>query len=236
MEYVFKTGNIIHTIQYAKESNNVKLGAKSPILKTYHFGIEQVLTIGDKDKGLKMDVGSCLDCPLSYTNNNGKSGKCYTHNGMQRLGLNAKLDKLHRLYVSDQIQEFDLNTFYVFLDKLRTKQIDLVRFGVYGEPVLLPLPAVMELVRLSSYTGYTHQWNKPEYQMYRHYFMASTHNQFEVSIANDMGWRVFNVGILDSAVNCPASKEAGHKTVCASCNLCNGADGNSNKNIYIKQH
>jgi hypothetical protein len=47
-------------------------------------------------------------------------------------------------------------------------------------------------------TGYTHQWNKPEYKDYSKFLMASTHNVFEANIAKDYGFRTFNIGNIEN--------------------------------------
>lgn len=229
MDYLFRIGNVIHHLKLQRSANS-KLGKGENILTTYHFGVEQLELDEKGTPKLSNDSTSCMDCPMSY--NQGKPS-CYTHNGLQRAGIIAKLKMIAK---RGEIEEFDYTKFKEFVAKLSKKDIKMIRFGAYGEPVLLPIQVVSELSQLARHTGYTHQWNKPEYQLYSQYFMASTHNTFEVSIANDMGWRVFNVDILEGAVNCPASKEAGHKTVCSSCVLCNGAGGNSKKNIYILKH
>lgn len=231
MEYIFRTLDNIHVLRI-KDSQNSKLG-EGNMLHTYHFSIDQV-----RFSNLKLDGSSCLDCPLSYTNSSeeGESGGCYTHKGFMGMGLRSMLKRLNKLWHKGKIEVYSAERMNSFLGAIEFLKPELIRFGVYGEPVLLPIQVVQKLSHISPYTGYTHQWSKPEYQQYRHFFMASTHNSFETAIANDMGWRTFNVGILDNAVNCPASKEAGKKTTCVSCKLCNGSNGNSKKNIYINPH
>lgn len=61
-------------------------------------------------------------------------------------------------------------------------------------------------------------------------------------VAEEMGWRWFGVKFAsDSGANplgsitCPASKEAGHRTTCTKCGLCEGAQKQA-KNIVIRDH
>lgn len=232
IEYTYIDDDIINVI-VCKPSQNKKLGLFSNIIGTYHFGIDQVLSAD-----LTEDSASCLDCPLSYTSNGGKTGGCYTHMGLQRLGLNVMLKRLSRELRQGKIKPFNSEVFNdTFITPLKHVNIDLTRFGIFGEPVHLPIKIVKSLILLSkSYTAYSHQWMKPQYQGYNKYFRASTHNVFETALANDMGWRVFNVGAIDGAVNCPASKEAGRKSTCAACSLCSGTEGKGNKNVFILKH
>lgn len=230
-EYIFERDNVVHVIQL-KTGQNKKLGIGKVIVQTYHFAKDQIVS-GD----LTNDSANCLDCPFSYNQNDGKTGGCYTHKGMQRMGLLAILRSLNKRYKTG----YGKMTFDKFLSIASAYDLDMVRFGTYGEPVLLPIDMVTKLASLvdkKRWTGYTHQWNKPEFAPYAAYFQASCHNIFEANIAKDMGWRSFVVvpEHIDNAVNCPASKEAGNKTTCSQCSLCNGTSGNSSKDIYILQH
>lgn len=105
-----------------------------------------------------------------------------------------------------------------------------IRWGTYGEPVLIPIDMVARLSALSSgWTGYTHQWTKPEFDIYKLYFMASVHTPAEGSEANSRGWRYFraahNATARDGESVCPASEEAGKVTTCDRCKLCKGRGG-----------
>jgi hypothetical protein len=119
-----------------------------------------------------------------------------------------------------------------------------VRFGAYGEPVLIPLPIVRAIVAVSNgHTGYTHQWRKPEFSEYRAYIMASCDSMAEYAMAKQLGWRTFRVRTADSAVlareiSCPASDEMGKRTQCVRCKLCSGSTGSNDarKDIVIVVH
>jgi len=118
-----------------------------------------------------------------------------------------------------------------------------IRFGAYGEPVLIPLPIVRELSRVSAgRTGYTHQWRVPEYQEYRHFVMASVDTPAEAAEAHTLGWRTFRCRtaeqpLLPGEIICPATPEGNHKSVCAKCRLCDGArENDARANIAIIVH
>jgi len=229
IEYIYKQNGIINVIQ-AKVSQNSKIGI-GYVIQTYHFDIDQV-----EKNDIKLDAKNCLDCPFSFNQNNGKSGGCYTHKGLQLMGLKSMLSRLNKLSIND----FSTNDFNDFINKVKnTYPVDLVRFGAYGEPVLLGENVVSELKKLGkNHTGYTHQFSKKEFNWAASYFMASAHNLEQSLKALELGYRSFLVAesIKSDAVNCPASKESGKKTTCVKCSLCNGSAGNSKKDVYILQH
>ncbi len=123
-----------------------------------------------------------------------------------------------------------------------------VRFGTYGEPVLIPLWLVRHLAGLSAgWTGYTHQWANPQFAEYQQFLMASVHGvtgPWSYEHAKHLGWRTFRTmrggEPMPGEVLCPASKEAGHRLSCLTCNLCDGAGtrkaGLSLVDVYIPGH
>ena len=124
-----------------------------------------------------------------------------------------------------------------------------VRWGTYGEPVLIPLSIVEHISGVSDgWAGYTHQFAKPEFQGYRGYFMASVHARKgpqSAEHADHLGWRWFRTsrngeGPGPDEVLCPASEEAGKIRTCETCGkkpACSGALGNAKRrSIYIDTH
>lgn len=105
-----------------------------------------------------------------------------------------------------------------------------VRFGAWGDPVLIPLPIVQRIVgQCSGHTGYSHQWDKPEFQPYRHYFMASVHTLEQARKAHKLGWRYFLVprgedipqsSLPVRTVLCPNTRIG---ITCQECQACDGA-------------
>lgn len=104
-----------------------------------------------------------------------------------------------------------------------------VRFGAYGDPVLLPLWLVQRLARVSGgrWTGYTHQWRRPEYQVFREFFMASVETEEDAALAESMGWRWYMVTTKErvpGAVLCPhQNTKLDRLVLCNTCWACNGA-------------
>lgn len=113
-----------------------------------------------------------------------------------------------------------------------------IRLGAYGDPAFIPQHIVAELCRLGArHTGYTHQWRTTPWL--QSFVMASCDTLADHVDATNAGWRTFRVtvGMTPQAgeILCPASSEAGFKTQCASCGLCNGARAGV-KNVYIPVH
>lgn len=219
------------TVLQIKKGQNSKLGS-TKMIQTYHFSIEQIL-----QNDFKNDLHNCGDCKFSYNQNNGISGGCYTHKGLQYMGLKSMLKRLNKLsdsgfkYLSQQTSEYNN-----FLNNLQ--DVNFCRFGTYGEPTLLSLPVIYDITqRVKNWTGYTHQWHKVN-KDYSLFFMASVHSSIESNIAKSFGYRSFIVSndTTQNAVNCPASKEAGKKTICSKCVLCSGTIGKGKKDIYILTH
>jgi hypothetical protein len=100
-----------------------------------------------------------------------------------------------------------------------------VRFGAYGEPVLIPLHLVKFIAKHArGFTGYTHQWQNLAYLDYKDYFMASTDNISEVVKAHQMGYRTFRVKgenqvNLANEIDCPNATTG---VQCRDCTLCDG--------------
>src|ERR1044072_949171 len=86
-----------------------------------------------------------------------------------------------------------------------------VRFGAYGDPVLIPLEIVRWIVFLcNGHSGYTHQWSNPQFASYREYVMASVDSLAEYRAAKSLGWRTFRVrstseSLGPNEITCPAS-------------------------------
>jgi hypothetical protein len=112
-----------------------------------------------------------------------------------------------------------------------------VRLGAYGDPAVIPQQIVALICSFASrHTGYTHQWTRAEWL--KPFVMASCDSTSDFIQATHHGWRTFRVSATREAkpseILCPASTEAGNRTQCARCGLCNGAG--SAKNIFIPVH
>lgn len=90
-------------------------------------------------------------------------------------------------------------------------------------------------------TGYTHQWRTAPPTLAAR-VMASVHTLAEAREAWSRGWRTFRVMSSGDApqqgeILCPASKEAGERTSCERCGLCNGSlPGDRRKSVAIYAH
>lgn len=118
---------------------------------------------------------------------------------------------------------------YAFLPRSRYAEVfggRSIRWGAYGDPCYVPLDVLGWASFFSAgWTGYTHQW--AQYPELRGYLMASVDSERELADARSLGWRTFRVRAADESlgareITCPASDEAGHRTTCAACKLCNG--------------
>lgn len=124
----------------------------------------------------------------------------------------------------------------------------MVRLGSYGDPMAVPLEVWHALTsRAAGWTGYTHQWDtipeeaKVTRLAWQKLVMASADSHIDAMAAKLAGWRYFRVMPKDAApaeyeVRCPASKEAGVKSSCATCKLCMGTTSKARKSIAINIH
>jgi hypothetical protein len=232
--YTYIDGKVIHSLDL-KISQNSKIGI-GVVLQTYHFSLDQV-----QNNDFTLDAANCLDCPFSYNQNDGKSGGCYTHKGLQLMGLKSKLRSLNKKLSKGLLSEFNPGEFKSFIEFAKNKvSPKLIRCGAYGEAVTLETPIRDALFKLaadtkSKVTGYTHQWHKVSETR----FMASAHTLADMVEARARGYRSFIVSDdeISEGFNCPASAESGKKKTCLECGLCSGTfGGKKKKDIYILQH
>ena len=116
----------------------------------------------------------------------------------------------------------------------------MVRLGSYGDPAAVPAHVWRALTsQAAGVTGYTHQWRQaPELMAL---CMASADSPEEATVARAMGWRTFRVRAPSEPLAarefvCPASKEAGYKTDCASCKACGGTSSRAKASPVIVAH
>ncbi len=214
---------IIKFVGLKSGSNNAKTGN---MIQSYIMPEDWV-----KKKRVGSDKSVCGDCVHSQS----EDGDCYVRHGSAQMGLYATTkSRPGALYK-------ELEELRFLMDLAPRISGRAVRFGTYGEPVLMGENVVRTIATLAkTHTGYTHQWRKDEYQWAKEFFMASVDSEEEAKEAQAMGWRTFRVRdakapIMPGETTCPASKEAGHKTVCAKCSLCSGTQVKA-KNIVIINH
>lgn len=116
-----------------------------------------------------------------------------------------------------------------------------VRLGAYGDPAAVPFEVwETALADAKAWTGYTHQWKACD-QRFARFVMASCDTPADYDAAKAIGYRTFRVRLADEPMNareivCPASKEAGYKTNCASCIACGGTGAKAKVDITIIAH
>lgn len=174
------------------------------------------------------DTKVCFDC------DHGKSKKatCYVRKGQSEMGLASKVRSLRKIGL-DNIPELSPELEADLLEAIEGRG---VRFGSYGEPILLGHELVNKISKRAKFwTGYTHQWHKNPWA--KDYFMASVETTLLDKAAKNMGWRTFFVGdsVGSENVTCPASKEAGNKATCETCKLCMGTQSKA-KSVKILKH
>jgi hypothetical protein len=241
MRYEFIYNGVLNVIRLGTTLNDKIAPSDLKMIQTYHYSRAQYeegqgKTTMNKFFGLDSDV--CMDCV--YAMGNGASLKgCYTHKRDQYSGMLSQLRSIGRIYGDwDNIPVFNEDIQRAIVKMCMDKY---VRFGTYGEPVLLPIDLVERVCFVAkSWTGYTHQWRRVPYYDYREFFMASTQGLDESLQAETMGWRVFMDDIdkqrRTHMIGCPASEENGYKSDCAKCSLCSGTKGKGNKSVYIFNH
>jgi len=218
----------VDSISYVKDNIVFNFQFKSKNSKTanmvqiFAIPLEWIIDgkIGD-------DKSICFDC--TFAGGNG----CYVRKGQSMMGLISKVKSLHRKL--DSIKEYSFEVEEQILINCNGR---FVRFGSYGEPILLGESLVSKIASIAlGWTGYTHQWAYSRNSWSSKFFMASVEGDVMKKVANKMGFRTFLVGTSnDKSVVCPASKEAGHKTTCEKCNLCSGTEGKADCNIKILPH
>ncbi len=119
----------------------------------------------------------------------------------------------------------------------------LVRLGMYGDPAAVPVPIWRRVLkRAAGWTGYTHQWARA-HRAYASLVMASVESAAGREEAKARGYRTFRMlrsvdELAPGEILCPASEEAGKRTQCAKCKLCDGRRGpdDRRKDIAIVAH
>jgi hypothetical protein len=234
-------GNVLHVIRLGKTTNAKIARPTDKVLQTYHFDLRQLALVRSHHRaGLNipmadffaLDAANCMDCPLSSNSGN---GNCYTHKYMQFSGFVSMLKSL----CNEEIYEGLTAVQRADIMKM-AERADFIRFGTYGEPSLLDIGIVGDIVLSKrdgvEWTGYTHQAGNEWAQQYSAYFMASAHS--DADAVSFTGWRSFiclEPDDTSEGVQCPASKELSVSN-CSTCGLCSGIVGKGNKNVKINMH
>ena len=118
----------------------------------------------------------------------------------------------------------------------------MVRLGSYGDPYAAPIALWRAMTsKALGWTGYTHQWRKAGVE-WAALVMASADSLDEMIAAHRKGFRTFRVtakpfeNVKGVESICPASKEKGAATDCATCRACMGTSGKARASIQIARH
>jgi len=174
-----------------------------------------------------LDYGICGDCQHRGDKANGVARTCYV--------IPRTPQSVWRSFAAGNIARV---TFAQLAPMVAGRP---VRIGAYGDPAAVPVAVWRQLTRLTAgHTGYTHQWKWAGLQGV---VMASADSEQDQRDARAMGYRVFRVKapdmpLMTGEIACPASDEAGFKSSCERCQLCDGSTGRSDarKSIAINVH
>ncbi len=158
---------------FARKSSNPKTG---DVIQIWILGRDENPVAAIKSGA---DSIVCLDC--KHRGTAGKNRTCYVRVANAPLGVWRAYQRGNypMLAIADYARVFSGRK---------------VRFGAYGEPVLIPLAIVAEITRVcNGRTGYTHQWRDAAFQEYRAYIMASVDTPQEHAMAKLAGWRTSGV-------------------------------------------
>ena len=160
---------------------------------------------------LGADVSVCGDCKH-------RNGTCYVQVGQAP----ASVWKAYKRGIYKDFSELTEKDKTVLVGRK-------VRFGSYGDPVLIRIKKIRALLALTKnlFTGYTHAWDNPLFQDYKEFFVASVDSKTEYFEASKKNWRTFRVRRESESLEknefvCPASVEAGKRKTCFECMACSG--------------
>ena len=173
----------------------------------------------------ELSAAICGTCPLR-SKLSGGNGQCYAYGTVLLNGAYA-------------VQRA-LKTGHVVPWHRKKRPYPTLRSAAIGDPAALPPEVMLKLISdFPATRGYTQEWRTALHLQPTH--MASVHNAVDQAAAAALGWRTFRVRpvgapLLQSEVSCPASKEAGYITDCATCTLCTGARRPSAASVSIIDH
>lgn len=203
-----------------EETRNVKTGA---VIQTWILRSDIAPTVAAK---VGADASVCGDCPSRGRIEGGENidRACYV------VLFHSPLSVWSTYKRGRYLTAWDADTFAG----------RVVRLGSYGDPAAVPFHVWSRLLAgAAGHTGYTHQWSRfPELAAW---CMASCDSERDRLHARLLGFRTFRVRaqgapVFKSEVICPASREAGAKTVCADCRACGGTTAKARADIVIEAH
>lgn len=171
------------------------------------------------------DVSVCGDCPQRWS----LGGGCYVipAHGPGAVYRTYKVGKYAR---SENVAKV----------KKAIEKGYMVRLGAYGDPAAVPVQYWARFLHnVSSYVGYTHQWDKEWAQPYKRFCMASCDRVGEAKQASASGWRYFLATSEDISVQKTVECLADARDLqCADCKICDGIrrPWDTRANVFIRPH
>jgi len=202
------------------------------MLQTY---IQRADTNPVEASRLDLDAAQCGACPLrGIANIEKKPGQadkraCYVLLGQGPTGV-------YKTYKAEKYRHAGGHADIAALGAER-----MVRIGTYGDGAAVPAYIWDSLLsRATGHTAYTHQSGNCATSFDGSRYMVSADSEQAARAAWLQGHRTFRViaavdELTSGEILCPASKEAGMRTQCASCKLCGGASVKA-KSIAIVAH
>lgn len=213
---------------FVKPSDNAKTGPMVQvwILNSDVSPIEAIKT--------GKDVGICFNCIH-------RGGTCYVNAAQGPNAVYKAFKNGSYPSICDESTDFtkgDIAQTYLQNGAWDVFQNSFVRFGAYGDPVVIPFPILEKIANnCKGFTGYTHQWKEPTFDVYKKYLMASVDMPKQYDEAKAKGWRTFRV-THDWKVKSPNEQPCLNSrdgTACINCLKCGGTSV-QDKDIYIKVH
>jgi hypothetical protein len=176
-----------------------------------------------------LDSAVCGDCQHRPANN----GTCYVNVGRS---VSSVYGALTRGRYAEPGTDYDTRILPGLFARLA------FRMGTYGDPAAAPFQIWRACtLNAAAINGYSHQWRDPRFAAFKLLCMASADSPADYAEAHAAGWRTFRVKpvgapSIKGEIPCPASKEAGQKTVCADCRACGGQSAKARTSIVIEAH
>lgn len=156
----YRKDNVLLVFKLGMTSNKKVSNTNGMILQHYSFSQAQFEHIknGGGYKGFfELDAANCMGCALSTSENN-RGGTCYTKKWAQARGFIAMMRSIVAKFGEwENIPEItdETPTPEILLDNAAHK---FVRWGSYGETVLIPLQWMKDVCKVAKkWSGYTHQ-------------------------------------------------------------------------------
>ncbi len=213
------------------KSRNAKTGR---MVQTFVIRTDMHPVLATKNGGNKSVCGTCIHAPKPATETAPADlGTCYVNVG-------RSVASVYRTLIAGRYAEPGRDYDARILPDLFAGLV--FRLGSYGDPTAAPFQVWRAAtLKVAAKAGYIHQWRDKRFAAFKLLCMASADCERDHAEAAAAGWRTFRVrleteALLANEIRCPASKEAGHRTTCASCKACGGTSAKAKASIAIIAH